>query len=298
MPDDPPITVVTGATGAQGRAVASAFAQAGHRVRGLTRKDTQGDADVTLVRVDPNEPGGLERAFEDASAVVLTSPIDHRAGARERLAEAVVRAAERAGVTRLVLNTAAAVFDDYDRPVSAVLREVRQIVLSGRVPAVVLQPTAYMDNLLAPWVLPAIVGDGVFAYPLPPQVRASWISHADLGRFALAAATAPGVEGQVFDIGGPEPITGPEMAAVLSRHIGRDVTYAPIPLDEFAAGVNAVYGAPTGDDVADLNRYVEQHPRVLERDPAGWSALGVQPESFANWAARQQWQGRRGAAEA
>jgi uncharacterized protein YbjT (DUF2867 family) len=86
--------------------------------------------------------------------VVLTSPLDYRPGVRQAYAERVVRAAERAGVGRLVLNTAAAVPDDSPYAVAEDLRRIRAIVQSGAVPATVVQPTIYLDNLLAPWALP------------------------------------------------------------------------------------------------------------------------------------------------
>ena len=89
-----------------------------------------------------------------------------------------------------MLNTAGPVFDDYDRPVSAVLRRVRAAVRAGRTPSVVVQPTVYMDNLRAAWALPGIVAGGVVAYPLPPAVRASWVSHRTLAEAAVAAVTA------------------------------------------------------------------------------------------------------------
>jgi len=66
--------------------------------------------------------------MDGAEAVVFIPPIDHHAGARERMVEAVVAAASQAGVRRVVLNTAAPVFEDYDRPVSANLRRIREIM--------------------------------------------------------------------------------------------------------------------------------------------------------------------------
>jgi NAD(P)H dehydrogenase (quinone) len=169
--------VVLAANGAQGSAIAQSFATSGHRVRGVTRSGGGSLANVTYATADIADVQALSRAFDGADAVVFTSVVDHRPGVRERIAEAVVAAADRAGVGRLVLNTAAPVFAGYDRPVSSVLRRVREIVLGASTPAVVLQPTVYMDNLRAPWALPGIVRDGAFAYPLPADSQVSWISH-------------------------------------------------------------------------------------------------------------------------
>lgn len=187
---------------------------------------------------------------------MFTSALDYRTGARERMAKAVVAAAERAGAGRLVLKHSG---------VSAVLRRVREIVLGGRTPAVILQPTVYMDNLRAPWALPGIVRDGVFAYPIPPDLRVSWISHQTLGEYA---ATADGVTGRVFNIGGPTALTGVEVAALLSARAGRPVRFLTIPLNEFAAGLNAAFGPPAGDDIADLYRFAAEHQDALVSESA------------------------------
>lgn len=205
------------------------------------------------------------------------------------MAEAVVTAAGRAGVRRLVLNTAVPVFDGYESPVSAVPRRVREIILGGSIPAVVLQPTVYMDNLRADWALPAIAHDAVFAYPLPPDTRASWISHGTLGEYAVAAVESSAAAGHVFDIGGATAITGLEIAELLSAQVGRTVAYTPIPLDKFAAALNQAFGAPAGDDIADLYRYAADNPAALVRSPAAAEVLGVAPESFTDFVARHEW---------
>ena len=280
--------VVTSATGAQGRAIAEGFAAAGHAVTGLTRRATD-DAAPFRWRTAEIDANALAGAFAGADVVVLTSPIDHRPGAREALAEAVVKGAERAGVSRIVFNAAAAVFEDYDRPVSVDLRRVRDIVLSGPVPAVALQPTVYFDNLRQPWAAASIREAGVLAYPMPPDAPVSWISHKSLADFAVAAATGPGLAGRVFDIGGPVAITGPELTDIVGRHVGRPVRYEWTRADDFAVALNQVFGPPVGDDIADLYRVMETDRTVMRRDPVGWADLKVVPETAEAWAARPMW---------
>lgn len=281
--------VVTGATGAQGAAIARAFAAAGYEVAGLTRGGGRPGPDgVRLVAVDESDDGALCVALEGADVLAFTSPIDHRQGVRERLAERLARAAEAAGVGRVVLNTAGAVPDGLDRPVATVLRAVRATVLSGAVPASVVQPTVYMDNLAAPWAVGPVAA-GVLAYPAPSAARVSWVSHATLAAAVVAAAEHPDAPGRTYDIGGPEPLTGPALAERLGRVLGRAVRYEAVPLDAFAAGMNAAMGAPAGDDIADLYRHLAESPDAFARDGSALAALGVAPEPFEAWAARQSW---------
>lgn len=282
------LAVVTSITGRQGLAIAQSFQKAGYRVRGLSRKAASTPG-VECVTVDPNSVDAMTAALQGADVAVFTSPVDYREGVRERLAEALVAAASRAGVRRIILNTAAPVFEDYERPVSQSLRAVRDIVLGGAVEAVAIQPTVYMDNLIEPWAAPPIVNDGVLAYPAPADAPVSWISHASLGSFAVAAAQTPLGDQRIFNIGAAEAITGPEAAAIISATIGREVRYVTVEAGAFGAAMNAAFGPPVGDHLADFYRYLGDHKHALSRDSAGYAPLGVQPESFAAWAARQAW---------
>jgi uncharacterized protein YbjT (DUF2867 family) len=279
--------VVTSITGAQAKAIARSYTDAGFHVRGLSRSAMQGDFET--LQVEPTDIDAMARALDGAEIVAFTWPIDYRDGVRERLAQTLVAAAHRAGVRRIVSNAAAPVLENYDRPVSLSMRGIRHIILSGGVEAICLQPTVYMDNLAEPWAKPSIVNDGVLAYPMHPAARVSWISHAALGAFMVAAADVPLASGRVFDIGGPEALTGSEVAGILSQATGRLVEYRFVPPKEFAKGLNAVFGEPVGDHIGDLYSYVETHHDALARNPAGYQMFNLTPERFEDWAQRQSW---------
>lgn len=286
-----PLAVVHAVGGAQNLTIADRLLRAGLAVRGLSRgaRPAALPAAADFLSVDPTDPDALAAAYRGADVVVLTSPIDHRPGAREGLVAAATTAAARAGIGRFVLNTAAPVFDDRSHPVARVLGALQDRVLGGPVPGVVLRPTVYMDNFVAPWSLPAILNEGVLAYPASPDLPISFLSHASLGDFVAAAATGSGVTGRAFDIGGPAPVTGAEVAATIGRAVGKALAYVQVPLDGFAAGLNGAFGAPAGDDIASLYAHMEANRTAAVRDPAGWRDLGVAPESLADWAARQRW---------
>jgi len=160
------------ATGAQASAIAARVEAAGFEVRRLSRSGGPG-----RVEVDPADEADLARALDGASAAVFTVPQDYRAGVREAYAERVVRAAEEAGVRRLVVNMGGPVLEEGNDATARELRAIRTILMGRSVPAVVVQPTSFLDNLLQPWSQGAIVGQGVLAYPIAPGVRISWVSH-------------------------------------------------------------------------------------------------------------------------
>lgn len=276
-------------TGTQQSAIAAAFASAGWRLRGTSRRSVQTAYGLSLA-ADLETGEGLAAALAGADVAVLTLPQDHRAGVMPRIALQVAKAAAAGGVRRLILNLAGTIFPGATGPLFDDMRAAREAVRAGAVPSVILQPTVFMDNLLAPWSLPSILQDGVLAYPAPAAAATSWLSHRSLAEFVLAAATHPGAPGQDLRIGGPAALTGDELATILAERLGRAITYRRIPLAGFAAGLNQAYGAPAGDRIASLYATLEAQPDVLAVDGSAAALLGVAPESFAEFAARQRWE--------
>lgn len=280
--------VLPAISGAQQSAMAQAFSEAGWTVRGTSRQ-LRHTAFGAALPADLETGEGLEIAFEGAEVAVLTLLQDHRSGAMERIAGTVAAIAARTGVGRLVLNAAGTIDEEAQAPLFQEMRAARQAVRECGRPFVVLQPTVFMDNLLAPWSLHAIVNDAMLAYPAPAGAPISWLSHRSLADFVLAAASAPDASGRTYRIGGPAALTGDELAAALSASLGKEINYVRVPLDGFAAGLNAQLGTPAGDRIASLYALLERQPQAMATGEEAAEELGVQPEDFARFAARQNW---------
>lgn len=275
-------------TGAQQAAIATRFVDAGWQVRGTSRSGAA-IAGAEVMVADPDSGAGLAAAMADADVVVMSLPQDHRPGAMPRLASTVAAAAAKAGVGRIVLNMAGTIDEASDEPLFVDMRAARDAVRGSGRPVVVLQPTIFMDNLLQPWSLPAIISDGILAYPAPAEARISWLSHRSLADFVFAAAAHPEAIETDLRIGGPEALTGVELCAVLSARLDRPFAYQRIPLDAFAAGLDQAFGPPAGQRIASLYTRLEQAGEAMAIDGAAARLLGVVPESFAAFAARQGW---------
>lgn len=268
---------VTGVGGAQAGAIADAFRRADWAVRGISRG---AGADV--------ESGhGLAAALEGADALVFTVPQDHRDGAWRRMAAAVSDAAARAGVGRVVLNLAGTPDPAGGDPLSDDLHAVWAAFEGAGPEAVTLVPTVYLDNILAPWAQ-AAMAEGALPYPAPADAPVAWLSHRSLGAFAVAAAER-GEPGRRYAVGGPDAVTGPELAAVVGAAIGRNLTYDPMPTEAFEEAMNGAMGAPAGTRLRAIYDRLGREPRAMAPDPSGRSDLGVEPESVGAWAARQDW---------
>jgi nucleoside-diphosphate-sugar epimerase len=271
-----PHVILTGLGGAQQTAIAQAFTAAGWTVGGISRTAPGAH------RANLETGEGMAAAFDGADLVVFTLPQDHRPGRTIAMAEAIAKAAQ--AVPRVILNAAGRI-EPSELEVHATMRAVRDRL--SVLPLVTVEPTVYMDNILAPWSLPGILS-GTLAYPAPADVAVAWISHRTLAEAVVAAATAQ-VLGQSIRIGGPQALTGTEVAGLLSDRLGRSVAYAQIPLDGFAAGLNASFGPPAGDRIAELYAHLAAHPTSMADGVEGLARLGVRAESFADFIARQTW---------
>lgn len=284
----PKTVTIVAITGAQQNAIARRFSEAGWLVRGTSRRAAATPFGPTII-ADPDTGEGLAAAFDRSDVVVLTLPQDHRSGAMERIAANVARAADAARVGRLVLNLAGTIAEDSDEPLFNAMRAARNAVRSGAVPWVILQPTVFMDNMLAPWVLPAIAAQGLLASPAPEEALISYISHRSLAAYVLAVATHPDAVGHDLRIGGPEALSGTQLCERLGKRLGRALLYQAIPLDAFAAGLDQAFGAPAGQRIASAYVRLSTDPTAMAVDPASVAFLSVEAESFSTFAARHEW---------
>ncbi|MFI9203991.1 SDR family oxidoreductase [Streptomyces sp. NPDC053048] len=289
--------LVFGATGFQGGAVARLLLEQGHTVRGFSRnpaEEGRGVEGLAMVHGDLADAGAVRRAFEGITHAALVMPLVYDTETVLAYARNIADAAKDAGVERLVYNVntplpeATTPYASFEtrRAVEAVLRE------SG-LPLVVVRPPVYLDNLFSPWTGPALVNEGVLAYPLPAGQKVAWLSHADLAAAVVAALGNDGLEGRTLDIGGAEVVTGPELAEAFAEALGREVTYLPLHAEDFEAGLGQVLGAETAQGVAGIYRWAAtgQDPQLFAADPQTTTReLGIRLTPLAEWIAAQPWQ--------
>ncbi|XVQ09121.1 NmrA family NAD(P)-binding protein [Spirillospora sp. CA-255316] len=278
--------LVIGAGGAQGGAVARRLLRDGHRVRGLGRSAT-GPSGIEWVRGDLADAAAVRAAFDGVARASVTLPMEFDPVTVARFVDNV--AAASGGLERLVFNTGnrvpatrtgVAAFESK--------REAAEALLSCGVPAVVLRPPVYLDNLAAPWAREALAG-GVLPYPLPAERRVAWLAHDDLAALTAAAFDRPGLAGQAIDIGGKEAVTGPELAAAFTSVLGREIRYVPMDPGAFEEGLAPLLGAATAAGVASTYRWLAlpEAAGLYEGDPDKIEELfGVELTPLRAWIER------------
>jgi uncharacterized protein YbjT (DUF2867 family) len=272
--------LVVGGTGYLGSRIAREVAGAGHDLVALVRPGTGADAlatlGATIVRGDLTDPRTLSPALDGIDAVVTTAigyvarrpgddldTVDHRGN--RHLADA----ARAAGIARLVFMSVLTADRAASVPHFHQKYRSEQYFERVGVPMVALRPGGFLDQVLG-WSRAAIAA-GVLPTMIPPDVPLTLVHADDVARTAVAALTAPGIEGDRIDLGMHQPATFRQVARELASAMDRAValhyvgpTRAPgledgspepeAPAEELDASI-AYMGS--GRYVADVTRQTE-----------------------------------------
>jgi NAD(P)H dehydrogenase (quinone) len=286
--------LVYGATGAQGAPIVARLGVDGYAVRGISRNGTgHENASFQNVRADLDDAKALEQASRDVAKVVFMLPLSFDVDQTARWTENAISAAAKAGVELFVFNTSAPV-PDIAPGVAAIDLKVRaeRIVKDADVPSIILRPTIYLGNLLAPWSAPSIVRDHVLAYPLPADIAVAWTSWDDVAEAIARLLQRPELAGSTFDLGGPEALDGEALAKALGQGMGEDLHYASIPLPAFEAGLTQAMGPDVGREIARLYGWFAGDGRshTGQTGEAATRVLGLSLVTAEAWARKQDWQ--------
>lgn len=225
------------ATGDQGLAQVRAATAAGHEVTAIARRPEAVELPqgVRPMPADYADHASLAAAIDGAEAVLLNLPSTSFQASEplERATQAIAEAvAESDTVQMLVFNTSMPV-PGHEMGIKAqdARLRMRRTILESGVPAAIIQPVVYIDNLLKAWAWPMIEKEHLINYPHGETLDVCWICHDDLAQLMLAAAERPHLAGRILDVGGPEPIRGPDLARRLGRVWNLPLRFESMPLD-------------------------------------------------------------------
>src|SRR5262249_13671550 len=234
--------LVIGATGRQGGASARRLLERGWAVRALVRDPAApaaralAERGAALVQGDLDDRASVERALAGAYGGHGVRAYPPQDPAREvRQGTTVVDAARAAGVGHLVYSSAAGADRRIGIPETDSKWTIEEHVRSSGVPATILRPVYFMDNLdfMRPWIL-----GGTWSMPLPASRSLQLIAADDIGAFAALAFERPGeLVGRALEIAGDE-LTMLGIAETLERVTGRTVHFAEMPIEQ-ARGFDA-----------------------------------------------------------
>lgn len=227
--------LVTGAGGKTGQAVMRALTGRAAAVRAWVRREEQAElarqsGASQVAWGDMADEALLEQAVAGIRSVYLICPNMHP----DELAigERVIAAAQHHAIQHLVYHS---VLHPQTRDMLHHWQknQVEEKLFTSGIPYTILQPTAYMQNMLAGWQ--RIINQGIFANPYPVSTRLSLVDLHDVAEVGARVLTEPGHVYATYELVGTRPHTQTEVADILSQQLGRPVQAQAIPLAEWQA---------------------------------------------------------------
>jgi uncharacterized protein YbjT (DUF2867 family) len=244
-------------------------------VRDPSKAKGLADAGAEIAVGDLDVPASIDEAMAGVTTVVLVSP----AVPAQELN--VVHSAARAGVGHVVKASSKA---SADSPIARRRgqTEIEAGLTESGLPHTLLRPNGYMQNTLI--LAPAIAKTSSFG-SCTGNGRIGMVDARDVGAVAAEIAASPAAHaGRTYRLTGPELITNDDVAGVLSRLLGRTITYRRLSFDEAR---DAMIRAGVPAQIAEMNA---QAFSLIADGDAAWisddvtSLLGRPARSFEQFA--------------
>ena len=294
---------VLGAPADQGQPLVAALLAKGFAVTaGVRRADAMAGTrfpDLPTVHADITDGESMAQAFAGQDAAAFHLPFEFDRPRAASFGRAIAEGAARAGLQKIVFNTACFVAD-HDLNLSAHdgRRDIEAALKATGIACVFIEPTVFMDNIYRIWARPLIVREGVFAYPAKPSLKIDWVCLEDVAQAMTSALLTQAADGRHVPLGGPESLVGDEVAERLSLALGKPIRFQSLDPNEFASAMsklvtgsaeiapNSIYHGMA----AFYSWYNAQpiSPLTVNRSIAA-DLLGVAPTPLVDWAKAQEW---------
>ena len=273
--------VVIGGTGTVGSQTVQELLKRGADVRVMTRSAnrlTSLPKGVEGVTGSMLEPGSLPAVFAAADKLFLITPLD-----RDETAQGIdtVDAAVAAGIQRIVYLSVHHADKALTIPHFVSKLPIEGVIRASGVEYTILRPNNFYQNDLA--VMNAIRA-GV--YPQPSgSVGMHRVDVRDIAEVAAIALTQTGHSGKTYSVVGPRAWTGADISEMLTRHLGKPVSYVGDDLKAWAVQMRAVMPGWLVRDLEIMFQHflnsgllatraeIEELTVVLGRAPRGYEAF-------------------------
>lgn len=270
--------LVTGATGKTGRRLVSLLRARGQVVREASRS--------SLAHFDWADQGSWAPALEGVSAAYVVTPSAGDRADAERF-RVFGQLAVAAGVTTAVLVSIPNDGSSYFGGVQEAEKQLRDTGLK----LTILRPRWFNQNFSEDFLTPSVVA-GDLRLPAGDGKEA-FVDANDIAEVAAAALTDPSLAGQDYELTGPRLLGFAEIAAELTKALGRPIRYTPLSKEDFIAEQLA-FGVPedwahlsadlyAGIASGGLETTTTDIQHVLRRPPLDFRAYAATTASSGAW---------------
>ncbi len=271
--------LLTGAAGKTGLALTRALTAIGQPVRAFVRTPEQAAAAqaagaIQTILGDLLNPDDFNRAAEGARALYLICPNVHPH--ETQIGQQAIAAARRAGLEFIAYHSVlhpqiAAMPHHWQKS------QVEAALIESGLPYIILQPCAYMQNILHQ--KESILASGTLEVPYNLETRHSLVHLEDVASAAARLLTHPIYLNGSYELAGPQALNHHEIAALLSQAWGQPIAARQFTASEWQA---AHLGLPAyaRDTLLAMFAHYDQHGFL--GSPAFLQAiLGRAPTPFA-----------------
>jgi len=276
--------LVTGAGGKTGKAVLDALAGQDEPVRAWVRRPEQADGLTCAdwIAGDMRDAPLWAAACKGVRAIYHICPNLHpdEVAICQLALDATIRAEAEHFVYHSVLHPQTSTMPHHWRKL-----QCEEVIFAAGLPFTILQPCAYMQNLLTYWLY--ITEQGIYPAPYGLDARLSLVDLSDVAVTAARVLTEPGHTGAIYELAGPQPLSAREIAQLISAMLGRPVQALRVEWDKWQADARQRgMGDKAIATLLAMFRYYDRHGLVGNPNVLGW-LLGRAPTTFTEFVRRQ-----------
>lgn len=279
------VILVTGATGQQGGAVATALLTKGQKIRVMSRTPEKAaalaKAGAEVVKGNLTNASDLQAALRGVHGVfAMSTPFEAGMDQEVRQGIMMADAAKQAGIAHYVYTSVGSAHRNTGIPHFETKWKVEQHIRQIGLPATVLRPVWFMENFTT-FSKPS--AEGILMMPMRADKKLAMVALRDIGEFGAAAFMRPNdFLGQAIDLAGDE-LTMQEVAAQLSKVTGRSIQFQALPLEHAEAAL--------GHDLATMFRWFNEVGYQINV-AALRQTFGIPLTTFAEWIKTVDWETR------
>lgn len=277
--------LITGASGKTGQAIVRILASRGVRCRALVRRTEQvailqaiGASEVQIG--DLTMPNSLKQTLRGIDTIYHICPNMHPLEAS--IGKQMIDCAQANGVARFVYHSVLHPQTE-EMPHHWNKLQVESLLFKSGLDYTILQPAAYMQNVLA--YRKAMVEEGVYRIPYAAHTRISLIDLEEVAEVAANLLLDSTHTGAIYELAGPDAPSQTEIAQIAASIFKQDVRVSVLDRTQWKeqAQQNGL-SAYAVETLLKMFEYYE-HFGFLGNPKVAEMLLGRKLKSFKEWAA-------------
>ncbi len=226
---------------------------------------------------DLRDPQSLRSAAEGADGIFHLGPAF--APDEAEMGVAMVEAAKAAGVKKFVFSSV--IHPTISRMTNhAAKQPVEAALYESGLDFTVLQPAMFMQTLDDSWA--GIVKSGQFPLPFSKLAKVCYVDYRDVAEAAALALTGDTLSRGTFELCAAGMVNRIEIAALMSRALGREIEAGEAAFDEWARAAHLPEG-PVRDGLAAMNADYDKYGFPGGNALTLRSVLGREPRALAEY---------------